>query len=120
MLYSQTGSGKTYSMGTSLDTCTIPLHQGIIHRFADSLFQRLMENCSQSLGKKSFQVYISFLEVYNEDINDLLGNQQQQDHHHSSLTNDQHHPTVREDIRGNIYWTGIKEEKIDCVNDLIG
>lgn len=27
-LRSQTGSGKTYSMGTSLETCTTPMDQG--------------------------------------------------------------------------------------------
>lgn len=132
LAYGQTGSGKTYSMGTSLETCTTSTDQGIIHRLANSLFERMIESCSKSLGKNSYQVYVSFLEVYNEDINDLLNVpqattssepyfQHQSTISNSSITSSHDmHPTIREDVQGNIYWTGIKEEQVNTVGDLIG
>lgn len=61
----------------------------------------------------AFQLYASFLELYNEDIHDLLitaelNHQQQHEH-----------PTVREDVDGKIYWAGIREERIYSVEDLM-
>jgi hypothetical protein len=68
---------------------------------------------SSSSGNNTFQIYTSFLELYNEDINDLLvvpeNTGQFQDNH----------PAIREDMNGNIYWAGIKEQRVHTVNDLI-
>lgn len=63
-------------------------------------------------SNNTFQIYASFLELYNEDIHDLL------------ITTDmnypqQENPTIREDIDGKIYWAGIKEERIYTVEDLM-
>ena len=63
--YGQTGSGKTYSMiGT-------PQDPGIMVRVMGDLFLH-----SASQGKQQgvhYKVSVSFLEVYNENIRDLLG-----------------------------------------------
>lgn len=63
--YGQTGSGKTYSMiGT-------PTEPGIMVRVMADLFVH-----SASQGKQQgvhYKVSVSFLEVYNENIRDLLG-----------------------------------------------
>ncbi|KAI8881937.1 kinesin-domain-containing protein [Backusella circina FSU 941] len=103
LAYGQTGSGKTYSMGTGLEPKDLD-EQGIIHRFANTLFSRM--NDLQLEGTvNSYQIYVSYLELYNEEINDLLLNAS--------------HPTVREDIHGNIYWSGLKEERIFSTQELL-
>ncbi|RUS86561.1 hypothetical protein EGW08_005700 [Elysia chlorotica] len=59
--YGQTGSGKTHTMmGSQEDS-------GLIPRFCNALFSRLSENSSAS-----YQVKVSYLEIYNERVRDLL------------------------------------------------
>ncbi|RWS04489.1 kinesin-like protein KIF16B isoform X2 [Dinothrombium tinctorium] len=62
--YGQTGSGKTYTMmGT-------PDNEGLIPRICQQLFNRMDE------GRKSGSSYrteVSYLEIYNERVKDLLG-----------------------------------------------
>ncbi|KAL9545029.1 hypothetical protein PS6_008454 [Mucor atramentarius] len=95
-------------MGTGIDQSN---EQGIIPRFAHSLFERMLDFQSKG-SNNAFQIYASFLELYNEDIHDLLitteMNHQQQEH-----------PSIREDIDGKIYWAGIREERIYSVEDLM-
>lgn len=68
--YGQTGSGKTYSMlGTGRDP-------GIVPRAVHDVFKHI-EGKQQRSGNNSnsiteFLVRVSYLEVYNEEINDLL------------------------------------------------
>ncbi|RYH09550.1 hypothetical protein EON65_40065 [archaeon] len=73
--YGQTGSGKTFSM-MGYDE-----NKGIIPQLNDELWVLLQErlasiqnNAQQAEGKASVQFFVtvSFLEVYNEDIKDLL------------------------------------------------
>uniref|UniRef100_A0A915MBF7 Kinesin-like protein n=1 Tax=Meloidogyne javanica TaxID=6303 RepID=A0A915MBF7_MELJA len=60
--YGQTGSGKSYTMmGTKEEP-------GLIPRLCKELFQRINQNSS------NIKVEISFYEVYNERIRDLLSN----------------------------------------------
>ena len=62
--YGQTGSGKSYTMmGT-------PDNPGLIPKTCEDLFQRI--ECSQS-PRISYNVRISYFEVYNEHVRDLLG-----------------------------------------------
>lgn len=127
----QTGSGKTYSMGTGSDQgkqhqgkrygissgkkkkeSKLQIEIGIIPRFAHSLFERMLDFQGKG-SNNTFQIYASFLEVYNEDIHDLL------------ITTEMNHqqdlppPTIREDMDGKIYWAGIKEERVYTVEDLM-
>lgn len=61
--YGQTGSGKSYSMmGHSVET-------GIIPRFCEELVDRT-ETCPENIT--DINVEISFFEIYNEKIHDLL------------------------------------------------
>lgn len=60
--YGQTGTGKTYTMEGDLDN--IALSAGIIPRIIFDLFQRLK--------RKKDTVKISMLELYNEELRDLL------------------------------------------------
>ncbi|GFN97153.1 kinesin-like protein kif16b [Plakobranchus ocellatus] len=59
--YGQTGSGKTHTMMGSQED------PGLIPRFCNALFSRLTENSSAS-----YQVKVSYLEIYNERVRDLL------------------------------------------------
>ncbi|CAD8136873.1 unnamed protein product [Paramecium octaurelia] len=63
--YGQTGTGKTHTMEGKDDPPTL---RGIIPRTFDHIFQRI-ENMAKN---KQFLVKVSFLELYNEEIRDLL------------------------------------------------
>ncbi|XP_054032986.1 kinesin-like protein KIF18B [Dryobates pubescens] len=60
--YGATGAGKTYTMLGSEKS------PGIIHLTMEELFRRLEARKEQ----KSYEVLVSYLEVYNEEIRDLL------------------------------------------------
>ena len=64
--YGQTGSGKSYTMmGT-------PDQPGLIPRTCEDLFERIESNGSPNI---SYTVRVSYFEVYNEHVRDLLGPQ---------------------------------------------
>ncbi|XP_063152706.1 kinesin-like protein KIF17 [Candoia aspera] len=63
--YGQTGSGKSFTMQGILDP---PSQKGIIPRAFEHLFESVQ--CAENT---KFLVRASFLEIYNEDIRDLLG-----------------------------------------------
>ncbi|KAI8150137.1 P-loop containing nucleoside triphosphate hydrolase protein [Fennellomyces sp. T-0311] len=108
LAYGSTGSGKTYSMGTGMDTPEGG-DEGIVQRFACSLFDALEK--SNAKGEDSFQVYVSFLELYHEDINDLL-----EPHRDAAEI----HPSIREALDGSIYWAGVREERVFNAEELLG
>ena len=64
--YGQTGCGKTHTM-TGLEA---PEHRGIIPNAFDHIYGFLDD---ESNANKKFLVRASFLEIYNEEIRDLLG-----------------------------------------------
>eukprot|EP00794_Sanderia_malayensis_P020111 gene20111-22082_t len=61
--YGQTGSGKTHTMMGSAG------NEGLIPRICQSLFVQ-MQNCGD--GGISFRTEVSYLEIYNERVRDLL------------------------------------------------
>uniref|UniRef100_A0A3B1J514 Kinesin family member 13A n=1 Tax=Astyanax mexicanus TaxID=7994 RepID=A0A3B1J514_ASTMX len=68
--YGQTGSGKSYSMMGSVD------QPGLIPRLCCSLFERVGREGNET---HSFKVEVSYMEIYNEKVRDLLdpkGNRQ--------------------------------------------
>ncbi|KAJ2784236.1 hypothetical protein H4R18_001224 [Coemansia javaensis] len=67
LAYGQTSSGKTYTMmgGSGADA-------GLIPRIAQELFVRIADECAQSAAAVSFHVEVSYLEIYNERVRDLL------------------------------------------------
>lgn len=64
--YGQTGTGKTHTMEGSLDH---PDHYGVIPRSAEAIFERLNKD---ELQYESFKIMCSYLEIYNEELCDLL------------------------------------------------
>ncbi|XP_057661777.1 kinesin-like protein KIF13B isoform X4 [Diorhabda carinulata] len=61
--YGQTGSGKSYTMMGSQD------NKGIIPRLCDSLFGLIAKQQSSEL---TYKVEVSYMEIYNEKVHDLL------------------------------------------------
>ncbi len=66
LAYGQTGSGKTFSMGNIYNLKDAEV-QGIIPRVIDSLFNGMQERTDTE-----FLLKVSYLEIYKEEINDLL------------------------------------------------
>jgi len=66
--YGQTGAGKTHTMMGNLSKAEMHPHVGIIPRVVREIWSRIVHastNCE-------FELKVSFLEVYNEEIYDLL------------------------------------------------
>lgn len=83
LAYGQTGSGKTYTMGTAFDTAVssiMPGEEGIIPRAIAYLFERIEQTQQQQQHRSDdydsspkYSVLVQFMELYNEEINDLFG-----------------------------------------------
>ncbi|XP_030261622.1 kinesin-like protein KIF13B isoform X3 [Sparus aurata] len=61
--YGQTGSGKSYTMMGSAE------QPGLIPRLCSSLFSRTVQEAQEG---ESFTVEVSYMEIYNEKVRDLL------------------------------------------------
>lgn len=105
LAYGQTGSGKTFTMGTSQRLNILEEDLGIIPRVIGSIF----EEVAQRKGKAEFVLKISFLEIYNEEIHDLLDPVLMA--HEKSIT-------IRED-KGSISLMGLHEQKVDTYEDML-
>lgn len=91
-------------MGTSGDLSQEQNH-GIVPRFTENLFQWIASSERDEATK--YQVKVSFLELYHEDIIDLLNMST------SSQIN------IREDVLGNITWSGVYEQLVENAADLL-
>ena len=69
LAYGQTGSGKTFSMEGAKDNKGKYTHPGLIPRIFEQVFERFKSDASI----KKFEVSIQFVELYNEQLQDLLG-----------------------------------------------
>ena len=63
MTFYMLGSGKSYTMMGTLE------EKGIIPRLCDSLFERIGRLGDEAT---SFKVEVSYMEIYNEKVHDLL------------------------------------------------
>ncbi|KAJ2662930.1 hypothetical protein IWW48_001638 [Coemansia sp. RSA 1200] len=120
LAYGQTSSGKTYTMGTDPDDTSL-LSQasmesestGIVPRALQWLFnwaaqQQNSPNIASKSGSRpssaiqqGVDIRVSFLEVYNEELIDLVALTQYRGVRPPIF--------IREDTKGNIIWTGVKE-----------
>lgn len=60
--------------------------------------------------KTKFTVKVSFIEIYNEDLHDLLN---------SAPLEELPPINIREDTKGRIYWTGVKEVVVHSTDDVL-
>ncbi|KAB5586184.1 hypothetical protein GE09DRAFT_56519 [Coniochaeta sp. 2T2.1] len=136
LAYGQSGAGKSYTMGTSgpeeqgdMDV------MGVIPRAANALFEKLegpkgnpnrgsmsqlrapsrysmQAPSATSKGDKTWSLKATYVEIYNEMLRDLLI----PDH---VPANERGNVTIREDVKGNIILTGLRQVEINSVEDLM-
>lgn len=107
--YGQTGSGKTYTMMGEIFELQGKLTEdsGITPRIFEYLFSRIrMEEESRRDEKLQFSCKCSFLEIYNEQITDLL---------EPSSINLQ----LREELKKGVYVENLTECNVRTVNDVL-
>ncbi|KAK9166039.1 hypothetical protein Scep_001230 [Stephania cephalantha] len=85
--YGQTSSGKTYTMnGSQSDPGIVPLAvKDVFHNI-------------QTITNREFLIRVSYMEIYNEDINDLLSTENQKLQVHESLEHGIFVAGLREEI----------------------
>lgn len=111
LAYGQTSSGKSYTMGTAanddvdyeaLVAGRSPDPQmGIIPRAVARIFSAMRQTKSSTT---QYTAKVSFIEIYNEDLIDLLGD---------AVDGDARpHVQIREGKNGQIIWSGLREVKV--------
>ncbi|KAK9072490.1 hypothetical protein SSX86_008924 [Deinandra increscens subsp. villosa] len=108
--YGQTGSGKTYTIwgpaNALLEEDLSTDQQGLTPRVFERLFSRISEEQSKHADKQLiYQCRCSFLEIYNEQITDLLDPAQGYLH-------------IREDIKTGVYVENLTEESVCSMKDV--
>ncbi|TYH83143.1 hypothetical protein ES332_D02G112000v1 [Gossypium tomentosum] len=87
--YGQTSSGKTFTMnGSSNDP-------GIIHRAVNDIFQKI-----NMISDREFLIRVSYMEIYNEEINDLFAVENQK-------------LQIHENLERGIFVAGLREEIVN-------
>merc|ERR1711892_1132497 len=101
--YGQTGAGKTHTMGTGFEMDIDPSHEGMIPRALRQIFDGIKHHedaaGAEKLMKPEFNVSVQFMEIYQEEIIDLLNNGQQRK------------IRIHEDQFGNIIADGLIDAK---------
>ncbi|KAH6999558.1 hypothetical protein EDB80DRAFT_883902 [Ilyonectria destructans] len=135
LAYGQSGAGKSYTMGTSgpgeqHDTELM----GVIPRAAAALFEKLDAPTSSpkttnrnsmshlrtprgygqqtDLGDRNWSLKATYVEIYNEQLRDLLVPEH-------TPTGERGNVAIREDVKGNIILTGLRQVEINSVDDLM-
>ncbi|CAE1242663.1 KIF4_21_27 [Acanthosepion pharaonis] len=116
--YGQTGSGKTYTMGTGFDVDVDPYEVGIIPRAIQHLFEgiekRKEKAAHDNVPPPTFKVTVQFMELYNEEILDLLDPSKDPE-----TRNRKSHIKVHEDASGAIYVVGVNTRPVDSFSATI-
>jgi kinesin family member 21 len=114
MAYGQTGSGKTFTMGSEAHSePESSTHSGLIPRFMSDFFHSLQKKKEESdKGKEGSPVLLgysltaSFLEVYGEEIFDLLDE-------------DRKPLPLREDSHGGVVIAGLTSRPVSNVDEAL-
>uniref|UniRef100_A0A8C3KZ74 Kinesin family member 4A n=1 Tax=Chrysolophus pictus TaxID=9089 RepID=A0A8C3KZ74_CHRPC len=105
LAYGQTGSGKTYSMGgTYTASQEHDPSMGVIPRVIKLLFKE-----KEQRQDWEFVLKVSYLEIYNEDILDLLCSSRERS---SQIS-------IREDPKEGIKIVGLTERNVACAQDTV-
>jgi hypothetical protein len=103
LAYGQTGSGKTFSMGTAAENVAqIGDDDGLIPRAVQDLFATIQSKCDSNA-----HVELSYLEVYNEEIRDLLSGEKNNEH-----------LRIRETLDGEVYVRGLEARTVSNPADV--
>ena len=119
LAYGQTSSGKSYTMGTSVGDVDFESlvageqpdpQTGIIPRAVAQIFSEMKANPGARSGATQYTARASFIEIYNEELIDLLADGE-----------GDNRPLVqiREDKAGHIIWSGLKEVRVQSVSDVM-
>ncbi|KAG0789995.1 hypothetical protein G6F22_006541 [Rhizopus arrhizus] len=110
------------------DQQTNPEGAGIIPRSMSLLFESLQQKSSEQTPMNNglrglrpvsqvvsnntyrYSVKVSFVEIYNEELIDLLN---------SAPPHEKPPVTIREDTKGHIYWTGVREVSVNSTDDVL-
>ncbi|KAH9945823.1 kinesin-domain-containing protein [Epithele typhae] len=111
LAYGQTSSGKTFTM-TGIDLDADPTDasngMGIIPRAVSTIFARCREMKEERSGAWTYQLKGSYIEIYNEDLIDLLAD-----------TGGKRDVQIREDKQGHIIWEGLREVNVKSANEVM-
>ena len=99
--YGQTGTGKTYTMEGFIYDYLSP-KKGLIPRAIENIF-RYIENNSNS--DTTFIIRVTYLQIYNESIDDLLKPEKK-------------HLSIRESNKKGLYVEGLSEWAVRSPNDI--
>ncbi|CAG8468706.1 10188_t:CDS:2, partial [Racocetra persica] len=102
--YGHASSGKTHTLGLSGDIPQSNDSKGIIPRAMATLFSCI--NSAQYKARK-FVMRISFVEIHDDELIDLLGDKDSQ-------------VLIREDSNSRIHWKNLKEIKVNSVEEIMG
>lgn len=108
--YGQTGSGKTFTMGSGSCVHIAPDDYGIIPRVISYMFDQLATKAMENPLYKS-EIRIRFLEIYGEDILDLLV--------HFGDARGDNKVTLREAESGAVQVTGAIEELVQDADECL-
>ncbi|KAK0388129.1 hypothetical protein NLU13_4374 [Sarocladium strictum] len=137
LAYGQSGAGKSYTMGTSgPGEDQSPDMVGVIPRAAAALFEKLevpkagtgtktsnrnsMSHLktprgygqTANLGERPWSLKATYVEIYNEQLRDLLVPD-------ATPAGERNSVAIREDVKGNIILTGLRQVEINSVEDLM-
>uniref|UniRef100_A0AAQ4RZP7 Kinesin motor domain-containing protein n=1 Tax=Gasterosteus aculeatus aculeatus TaxID=481459 RepID=A0AAQ4RZP7_GASAC len=105
LAYGQTGSGKTFSMGgTYTSTQENDPSVGVIPRVIRRIFEE-----REKMTACEFCLAVSYLEIYNEDILDLL-----------CTSKDRSSLSIREDPKEGIKIVGLTERQVFSAQEMVG
>ncbi|XP_078430047.1 kinesin-like protein KIN-12C isoform X2 [Wolffia australiana] len=109
--YGESGSGKTYTLWgpptAMFEENSVDARQGIAPRLFHMLFQKIQKNQeNDSEHLMSFQCKCSFIEVYNDQINDLLDSSQR-------------NLKIKDDAKNSFHVENLTEEYVTTVQDVI-
>ncbi|KAH6770100.1 phragmoplast-associated kinesin-related protein [Perilla frutescens var. hirtella] len=104
--YGQTGSGKTYTIWGASNALLEEDEQGLAPRVFHRLFERIDEEQNKQADRnRVYMCRCSFLEIYNEQITDLLDPSQK-------------NLQIREDVKTGVYVENLREECVSSMKDV--
>ncbi|KAJ7024324.1 kinesin domain-containing protein [Mycena alexandri] len=113
LAYGQTSSGKTHTM-TGVDLDQDPSDpsngMGIIPRAVSTIFSSAKQLREERAGAWTYQIKSSFIEIYNEDLIDLLVD---------DTAGGRREVQIREDKDGHIIWGGLREVAVKNPNEVM-